>query len=411
MALGDDLEDEEELAQSSAVKDDFSRIFDFFDQHKKNILLDAIDKKQVKDLDDDKQSFYSYIERHRHEIPSDHVFWKDIAQIQSVQQDMIRDMMKESGEQVLKFSDSGGEIPLDGGGAVSYQVVDKLKIVDAKPTIKDGPLCLSLPLQDKNGRNMKDEGAKYLLMKYNRDGKLTYIEHPEPIEFEGNKCCFKIEGKKYYLKMEKQKLEELKKEIEKNHGYVEGIDAKDTALRSEDKPLPTKDLPKDNDMAGDGYVVNNSNNKEKPGLDQDHAKHSEKMRAVLDDIKKLGEWKPKPPPKDIQLKDNLVPNNVDNQKNLNLDHTNHAEQMKQVFQEMQTPKNDTKGLRRNNASNNTIPDSEITNPQDKLGKQYLDKLQKGLSKESQKYYKENPPSKPFNPDFLQRKNNSSGRSK
>lgn len=101
---------------------------------------------------------------------------------------------------------------------VNYKALDKLRIVDMpKELEKDqGPLLWELALQNANGRDMPKD-TLYFKVQYNEEGKVTHISHP-PVQFERDKCYCEVGREKFYLKVTKQKFEELSKEVEQKLG-------------------------------------------------------------------------------------------------------------------------------------------------------------------------------------------------
>lgn len=229
---GEEDELEEEVGESWASKVSLSDFFQQFEGERREILQRAINasKSKLHALQED-ESFYQYMDKYRDEIEENnevkYYLYQELDKIEKTEALFIREEMKKHGEQELSFDSPDNTIKIDGSCDLKYEISNNLKIIKPEKQISlaDAPLSLSLPLQDENGRNMKLKNAKYLFINYDDSGKISHISHPEPIAFEGNKCYCMVEDQKFYLKIEKNELESLKKEIGINRdGELEAPD-------------------------------------------------------------------------------------------------------------------------------------------------------------------------------------------
>lgn len=220
---------EETLSQGTAANIDLSGIFANFEARKLAVLAEIIE--QSKNQSEDKSlpelgedlSFNQYMDEHRRDIDEEKYkdFYQKLDQIDKSFSAQIKNEMARGDEQILKFDNpNGGFVQIEGSAPLKYKKSDRLKIVEPAMELPSdkAPLCLSLPLQDEYGRNMKAKEAKYLFINYDKTGKISHIIHPEPLKIEGDKCCCEINGKPYYLKIEKKALDALKLKIEQNRG-------------------------------------------------------------------------------------------------------------------------------------------------------------------------------------------------
>ncbi|MDG1437323.1 MAG: Sca4 family protein [Rickettsiaceae bacterium] len=109
---------------------------------------------------------------------------------------------------------------------------------------KQGPLHLSMALQDADGNNMPKNGAVYFTAHYDESGKLTEVSTPKPIKFagEGQDAIGYIEvgDKKYTLPVTKGNYNSMMTEVARNQGL--GANLSQDMGRSADSMSVGKDM-------------------------------------------------------------------------------------------------------------------------------------------------------------------------
>lgn len=264
----EDLSENESTTSASASNINLSDIFENYEESKLSLLREAIKASQdssstLPTLDED-VSFNEYMDHNRDKIDKDKYkdLYDPLEAIEKEETNTIRKAMQHHGEQSLEFDhQQGGSIHIDGSVDLKYEISNNLKIVKPEPNIGEdkAPLCLSLPLQDESGRNMKAKDAKYLFINYDESGKISHISHPEPLEINGDKCGYKVGDKTYYLKIDHSTLNTLKAQIEINKGNAEAIDSASNKAKKIWQILdaePNEDIGRNENTPTEGSLQN-----------------------------------------------------------------------------------------------------------------------------------------------------------
>lgn len=106
---------------------------------------------------------------------------------------------------------------------LTYRADGNLVMAAVPKNIPKGPMHLSLALQDANGDNIESNKAVFFDISYGPDGKVKSMNYPEPLEFEGDRCKLNIDGKPYYLKVDKATLDSLHQEISRGINRAQDV--------------------------------------------------------------------------------------------------------------------------------------------------------------------------------------------
>jgi hypothetical protein len=130
----------------------------------------------------------------------------------------------------------------------TIQTINSCRKIDFPKELEtgNGPMHVSMAVQDANGKNIAEKDAVYFTAHYDKNGKLTEMSSPTPVYFAKDPkssdgvCYIMVDDKPYTLPVTQDKYLEMMKEVSKNNSLETSKEQEVT--QSKDKIyVPEKD--------------------------------------------------------------------------------------------------------------------------------------------------------------------------
>ena len=123
----------------------------------------------------------------------------------------------------------------------STQTINNFRKIDfpKKLTSGNGPMHVSMAVQDADGHNISEKEAVYFTAHYDDSGKLTEVSSPTPVHFAGDGDdaigYIEVEGKVFTLPVTREKYQEMMKEVARDNGLEEELATDQVVVQEKDQ--------------------------------------------------------------------------------------------------------------------------------------------------------------------------------